>query len=787
MTADMFTPVIRTLIQKALYSGLLFLFLHSSAQMPGENFLSSISLQNLSTYNGLSHGYINSVLQDKSGFLWVATKDGLNRYDGHSFAIYKMEKNGSSPASNNVRQIFEDAAGRLWITFFEGGLDLFDKETGEFQHVIPAGKSGKAPYPGKLDILGAGENDIVIIFNRNFYSIKAEKVPLYQQRNGKYAFCYKTNCKQLFPADGSGNFLWGNSAKISTVATGGIWMLDGNSSLFELKIYPERNQYRLTECIVPRGLTPPYRKKKSPPYYTVDHARNLVYFQQYGNIYRLNSRTGAVDMFMRNTAIESCGISVADANGDIWLSDKRGLYKMDVAQRKIYPVQSDNLKNEKKKKPSCHSTYADQADNIWVCTAGDGLLKISPGNRYFHHINGGASINSSAWKAGSSVNGNFSVVPPAVNSLNFHTGAAGAAPWQMQFAENVKSPYNPAVLITNVFVNGQYIAPWMGDLSLRHSLYRRDDKIELSHHQNELKFRFSSSDFTAPELNLFSYKLEGIDKNWSPPAASHEAAYKYLPPGNYIFRVRCTNRDRIWSRNELSFPFLIKVPWWQSWWFRSVVILSIAAGVYAVYRIRMNQLLKLQSIRNRISADMHDEIGSRLSSISFYTQALFMQSTDIEQKQVLMKIKDVAQAVQEELSDIVWNVKEDINSFDDILIRMQRVGNELLGSKNICLHFTAEEKRLTQKIKMRKNLYLIFKEALNNAAKYAQCRNVWVTIQAVHQGIRMKIRDDGLGFDPDKVKNGNGLDNMRQRAAAMNGELKISSVPGLGTEVTLTI
>src|SRR5262249_54873845 len=125
--------------------------------------------------------------------------------------------------------------------------------------------------------------------------------------------------------------------------------------------------------------------------------------------------------------------------------------------------------------------------------------------------------------------------------------------------------------------------------------------------------------------------------------------------------------------------------------------------------------------------------------------------------------------------------------FENIFVRMQRVGNELLGSKNIFFHFQADEKLFSRKMEMmmRKNFYLIFKEALNNAAKYAQCKNVWVTIWVAHPHVRMEILDDGCGFDMENPKDGNGLENMQQRATAMKGKLTIRSKPGQGTRITL--
>lgn len=224
----------------------------------------------------------------------------------------------------------------------------------------------------------------------------------------------------------------------------------------------------------------------------------------------------------------------------------------------------------------------------------------------------------------------------------------------------------------------------------------------------------------------------------------------------------------------------------MSIWFFALVVLTIALIFYAFYRFRLRQILHIQQIRNGISADMHDEVGGTLSSISFYSQALLMQMETPEHQQIVQKIKENAQQVQEVLSDIVWSVKVGGDAVEDVFARMRHFGTELAESKGFTFQFEVDIKlkKLKLDIQTRKNFYLILKEAVNNAAKYAECNKVHVAIAQEAGHVKMIIRDNGMGFDHQLIRQGNGLINMRQRAVQMKGQLTIESA-SQGTVVTL--
>lgn len=302
-------------------------------------------------------------------------------------------------------------------------------------------------------------------------------------------------------------------------------------------------------------------------------------------------------------------------------------------------------------------------------------------------------------------------------------------------------------------------------------------------------FTFMAPDYRHTEQNRFRYKLEGwADNDWHFFETGNRLSFNSLPPGSYQLQVQVSVGGTDWSPQLWSAAINVQAPWYKTAWFYALSLLAVGLIFYAIHRYRLAQIIRIHQIRNRISADMHDEIGSTLSSITFYSQALLMQPQEEKQKEVLQKIKENAQQVQEGLSDIIWSVKASMDQIENVFARMFSFGSELLESKGIQFHFETAEHLNHGWLNMaeRKNFYLIFKEAVNNAVKYGDCKNIWVRVRAEEQHIQMVIEDDGKGFNLQQAKSGNGLTNMEQRAIQMRGKLTVQSNIGRGTTIILT-
>jgi len=226
------------------------------------------------------------------------------------------------------------------------------------------------------------------------------------------------------------------------------------------------------------------------------------------------------------------------------------------------------------------------------------------------------------------------------------------------------------------------------------------------------------------------------------------------------------------------------------------IILLVVIFVIRYYRGRIEEdrkqiaeLNRIMELRQKLSADMHDDIGSTLSSISLYTHSLLMQPQEDPQRNTLEKIKQNAQNVQESIGDIIWSVNPSMDTMEQVIARMRAFGADMTEHAGIAFQFTAgaEVSTLSLAMAMRKNLYLIYKEAINNAVKYSGASKINASLKEEIGIFTMVVADNGLGFDIAAKPSGNGLSNMHRRAEEVGADNNISSIMGKGTTITVTI
>ncbi|WP_276482614.1 tetratricopeptide repeat-containing sensor histidine kinase [Paraflavitalea pollutisoli] len=224
----------------------------------------------------------------------------------------------------------------------------------------------------------------------------------------------------------------------------------------------------------------------------------------------------------------------------------------------------------------------------------------------------------------------------------------------------------------------------------------------------------------------------------------------------------------------------------------SVILVALAVGgiFLLISRHRLRQRMKELELRNRIAADLHDEVGSSLSSIHMLSQVAALQNgQDAGQTAILEKVSTNARETMDRMGDIVWMIKPGEDEATSLIQRMERFMYEICGAQNMTCTLDGTEvlHKLKLTMQQRKNFYLVFKEAINNAAKYSAASGIHATITLHDKQLGLQVRDDGKGFDTAAAGSGNGLDNMRNRARELKGELAINSQSGHGTEVHLLI
>lgn len=322
------------------------------------------------------------------------------------------------------------------------------------------------------------------------------------------------------------------------------------------------------------------------------------------------------------------------------------------------------------------------------------------------------------------------------------------------------------------------------------SLFQKGGAVRLKNSQNYFLIRFASLSNVINNRPVYYYKLAGVDKEWV-ESSGQEAIYTYLPGGKYTFMVKCVSPDGIPSRGITAFTIRIARPYYLQWWF-IIVASGITAGIiYYIYLLRMRRRNERELIRNRIARDLHDDMGSTLSTINILSSMAKTRIADDPQAtgQYISKISDNSQRMMEAMDDIVWAIKPDNDNMQKITARMREFATGILEAKDIEVGFKADEKINDIKLNMetRRDLFLLFKEAVNNAAKYSHCSKCSIHITLHQKRLLLTIADNGIGFDVMKADSGNGLSNMQKRAEAIKGRISVQSKPGEGTKVTVNI
>jgi signal transduction histidine kinase len=199
----------------------------------------------------------------------------------------------------------------------------------------------------------------------------------------------------------------------------------------------------------------------------------------------------------------------------------------------------------------------------------------------------------------------------------------------------------------------------------------------------------------------------------------------------------------------------------------------------------------MERMRNTIARDLHDDIGSTLSSINILSKVALQQQSngDTPMGANMQKIKDRSSAIMESMGDIVWAINPQNDTIEQMISRMKEFTAEILEPLNITYTFKEEGDFSAVKfdIKKRKDFYLLFKEAINNAAKYSHCHNLYINLRQDQQFLHLEVVDDGTGFNEQEVRNGNGLSNMRGRAASMQAGIQINTAAGKGTNIAVDV
>jgi len=498
-----------------------------------------------------------------------------------------------------------------------------------------------------------------------------------------------------------------------------------------------------------------------------------------------------------------------DKNNNFWVGTYGGgLNKFDEKTRKFEVV----FPNPKNFQPAVNdkimSINSSSDSTLWIGTSGGGLTKFNTKTNTSQNYSLAQGLvsavvygiledeNSNLWMSTDDGIFLFNTTTESftqfgtedgVQSLEFSGGAffkdsggimyfGGINGFNYFHPDSIKiNQYLPSVVISEVKV-------------MDNRIKGEPTELRLSYDQNFISIEYAALDFSIPKQNQYSYILEGFQNSWMfTDGSSRKATYTNLPPGEFNFLVKGTNEDGIWNETPATLKIIINPPFWQTWWFVTLVILTVAFLIYFFGTIRVKSQLEIEKLKLKIASDLHDNIGAGLTEISILSEVAEQNDGDssLVVKNELKKISNTARQLVDSMSDIVWVVNPQRDSLHDLIVRLKDSYNEFFSTIGISFQVNNIEKSDDIKLPMeyKQNLLLLFKEAINNAIKHSGCNKIALDAYYKNDLIEIKLKDDGNGFNLNEVKFGEGIKNMENRANKLKGNLKLSAESGKGTTV----
>jgi len=317
---------------------------------------------------------------------------------------------------------------------------------------------------------------------------------------------------------------------------------------------------------------------------------------------------------------------------------------------------------------------------------------------------------------------------------------------------------------------------------------------ELSYYDNQLAFEFTLVSPFRETANRYRSQLVGLEAEPTAWIAAPRREYTFIPDGDFVFKLWGMDANGNIS-GPIEVPFTIRPVWWRTWWAFGLYLLATGAIValiaFLIYRNRLLRMLEVERVRTRIATDLHDDIGASLSQISILSELLVNKKNghSHEERRSLNVIAETSRQLTSSMSDVVWSINPNRDRTRDLVQRMRHFANDILSARDIEFALITsgldENERLD--INVRQQIYLVFKEAVNNAVKHSGATEVDSRLSTEEGRYNLVIHDNGNGFTPDDNGEGNGLNNMRNRARSIGGRLDIASSPETGTTLTLTV
>ena len=705
--------------------------------------------QHISTNEGLSHGFVLSLCFDHEGNLWVGTDGGgLDRVNKNYF---------TSPAalsSGVAKSVAEDAQGGLWVTFNAGGLIYERTNSSQAFKIGNLNNAWSVLVDSRQQVWAGAYGDGLFQFTNGTCFTNSSFAPvseasdlgkkiyaLFQSHDGKL-WVGGTNSLGCYDGQGWKFFTDREGLPPDTIralaegTNGNLWIGTEGGGLYALtdgKISPANAPFKDISCLL------------------VDHAGVLWAGTSGHGLARFAGGPWTIFAESNGLAGDDIGYLVEDDLGNLWLGSYEGLTR--VSESSLAEAAAD-----KDKKISCRIFLSRE------CTAGaqPAAIRAHDGKLWFPTIQGLVSLD------------------PADLKQNTNP---------------------PPVIIESVLVDGVQLQQKDNPLSSAWT-----EAVTLTPKNEQLEIHFTALDFSAPKRTRlavrFKYQLDNRDKTFTDIGDERVAHFNKLPPGDYFFHVIACNEDGFWNNTGARLEIIVQPPFWRKPWFVAATVLlflGLLAGIiYLISTAKLKRELRalhqkelIERERARIARDLHDQLGANLTQVTLLGE-MAEADKDLPEEVVqhAQQICATARETTRSLDEIVWAVNPSNDTLEGLANYACKYAQDYFALANISFRADLPANLPATRIlpEVRHNVFLAFKEAVNNVVKHARASKARVWLRLEPEQFILGVEDNGCGLgDVSEKSLRNGLKNMRKRLADVHGQFEIAPGPEGGTMVQLKV
>lgn len=711
-------------------------------------------------------GRVYTISEDYAGNIWTGTHSGLIKLEkrGGRFMNYPGDGNsGINPQADRITSMIELPGSKI-LTGTTGGLYTLDLKTGKFtkNQNLPDGFENVPVYrlfrDSKEDIWAGTKKGLLKL---------------------RFTGDYLSSSTILFKSNPSVDEWINKIISITGDTEGHLWI---GSTHGIIRYSPVSGDYKIFNYHADFG------QEGDTYILSLSHDNGYLWAGTNSEgLLRINTRDMTHTRYstqapsplkLNNDKIMAIH---KDINGNIWLATMGGGVNILGADLKSVRTitTAGGLANN-----TIYGILEDSSGNIWV-SSNNGISKINPltlKSRNYTKSDGLASsgFNQNSYLMGS--DGKF-----------YFGGTDGITVFNP--GEMIPDTLKPKVALTDFRI---FNKPSLDRII--------NGEVELNYDENFFSFEMAALNFENPAYNGYMWKLEGLTDEWVSSGNRRTVDLSNIPPGKYRLKVKASNREGVWSEETLLAKIVVVPPFWKTVWFTvlaSIIALSIAVSIpVSIVRRKMRkkiETLEKQNLimeeraktRDRIARDLHDDLASTVSSAGLYIQSAngILGENKEAAKTMIGKSASLIQEAEQAMRDIVWSVSPENDSVDNLVLRIRLLAGELCEAAGIKFEFSKSgNTSMMLQDEIRRNLYLSVKEALINAVKHSEAGLISISISNETTGISIVICDNGKGFRMEsqaEKPGGNGIKNIRKRCEEIGADVKISTVEGKGTTITI--